>query len=101
MNDLNKYSKLHFLTTGASDLEISAHSLSLFFEGFETSSAVLSYVLYELARNPDIQDRVHSEVVEVLEKHDNKFSYEALQEMTYLECVLHGKQLKMASKYLI
>lgn len=76
---------------GNSDEEIAGHSLSLFLEGFETSSTVFSFLLYELARNPDVQQKVYEEIIEVSKRHDNKFTFEALQDMTYLECALHGK----------
>lgn len=64
--------------------------MSLFIEGFETSSNVLAFALYELARNPEWQERIYDEVVSVMEKHENKFSYEALQEMNLMECAVHG-----------
>lgn len=38
-----------------------------------------------------MQEKVYEEIVEVSKRHDNKFTYEALQDLTYLECVLHGK----------
>lgn len=50
----------------------------------------MAFVLYELARNPQIQDCLHDEISTVLTRYDNKLSYEALQEMTYLDCVIHG-----------
>lgn len=75
----------------STDTELAAHAFSLFIEGFETSSTVMSFLLYELARNPEIQERVHDEIVEVLARHNNKFSYDALQEMVYLERVIHGE----------
>lgn len=37
-----------------------------------------------------MQEKVYEEIVEVTKRHDNKFTYEALQDLTYLECVLHG-----------
>lgn len=78
-----------FLDT--SDVELAGHSMSLFLEGFETSSTVLSFALFELARNPECQQRLYEEVTAVLEKHNHQFKFEALQEMTYLECVVAGK----------
>lgn len=69
---------------------LAGHSLVVFIEGFETSSTVLAFVLYELARNPECQERAYEEIKKVLEKHDNNLSYEILQEMTYLESVLSG-----------
>lgn len=75
---------------GSSDLELASHALNLYLEGFETSSSVLGFLLYEIARHPEIQERLYSEATEVFAKHDNKLTYEALQDMTYLDCVLRG-----------
>lgn len=50
----------------------------------------MSTLFYELAHNVDIQERVHQEIVEVLDKFDNQFSYEALQDMNYLVCAIYG-----------
>lgn len=45
-----------------------------------------------MARNPDVQERVYNEIIEVSEQYDHKFAYEALQEMTLLESALYGKR---------
>lgn len=74
----------------AADEELAGHCLSLFIDGFETSSQVMSFVLYELARHADIQDRVSNEVNEVLARHDSQITYEAMQEMWCLDCVVQG-----------
>ncbi|XP_055296698.1 uncharacterized protein LOC129565633 [Sitodiplosis mosellana] len=65
--------------------EIAAQSLVFFGAGFETSSTTLSYCLYELAKKPEIQQRVHEEIDQVLEKHDGQISYESISEMKFLE----------------
>lgn len=61
----------------------------MFVEGYETSSSVLAFAIYEMARNPEIQERLYEEINEVLARHDNQFTFEALQEMEYLECIIH------------
>lgn len=58
----------------------------------------MSFALYELGRNQEVQQQVYEEIRQVSARHDNKFTYEALQDMNYLECVIHGKQL-IANKY--
>lgn len=75
----------------ASDIELAGFAFTLFHEGYETASTVLCFALYELARRPDIQERLYNEIVAVSARHDNKFTYEALQEMTYLDCVIQGR----------
>ncbi|CAK1580729.1 unnamed protein product [Parnassius mnemosyne] len=68
------------------DLLMAAQVFVFFAAGFETSSSATSYTLHQLAYNPDVQKKVQSEIDRVLAKHNNKLSYEAIKEMTYLEC---------------
>lgn len=70
------------------EVEMAGYALTMFVEGFETSSSVLAFAIYEMARNPDIQERLHEEITEVLARHNNQLTFEALQEMEYLECII-------------
>lgn len=63
--------------------------MSIFVEGYETSSTVLGFAIYEMARNPDIQKCLHAEITEVLAKYYGECTFEALQEMEYLDNVIH------------
>lgn len=59
----------------------------LFFTaGFETSSSATSFTLHQLAFHPEEQKKVQTEVDRILAKYDNKLCYDAIKEMTYLEC---------------
>lgn len=42
-----------------------------------------------MARNPDIQERLYEEITDVLAKYDGQVTFEALQEMEYLDNVIH------------
>lgn len=75
---------------GSTDTELAGHMLTVFFEGFETSSSVLGFTLYELARHPECQQKAYEEIKNVLDAHDNIITYEVLQKMTYLESVVYG-----------
>ncbi|XP_019866120.1 probable cytochrome P450 6a13 [Aethina tumida] len=57
--------------------------------GYQTSSIAMTFALFELSTRPEIQQKIRDEIHGVLEKHDNKLTYEAIKDMTYLEQVLH------------
>lgn len=61
-----------------------------FFAGFETSSSTLTFALMELARSPQVQLKARENIVNALKKHNGKLSYEALQDMVYLDWIVQG-----------
>lgn len=67
---------------------LAAQAFVFFLAGFETSSTTMTFCLYEMAINPDIQEVLRNEIDTVLKKHDGNISYEAIQEMTYLDKVV-------------
>lgn len=73
--------------------EVAAQAFLFFFAGFETSSTALSFALFELANNSDIQERTREEVRRVLAAHGGHITYEALRDMTYVEQVVNGRMI--------
>lgn len=71
--------------------EVISHAFSFFIEGFETSSGVMACALYSLAKNPDIQQRLREEVLQTLDRHGQEVTFDALQDMGYLERVVLGE----------
>ncbi|GBL91578.1 putative cytochrome P450 6a14, partial [Araneus ventricosus] len=65
-----------------------AQGVQFFIAGFDTVSATISNVAYILALYPEIQKRTYEEIRDVLQKTEGELSYDALQEMTYLDSVL-------------
>lgn len=55
----------------------------------------MTFTLHELSENLDIQESVRKEIEEVLAKHDGKITYEALNEMRYLEQCINGKLINI------
>lgn len=79
---------------GLSMNEIAAQCFVFFLAGFETSSTVSSFTIYELARNQAVQDKLRAHVQSVLKKHSGQVTYEALKDMTYLEqCINEGMRM--------
>lgn len=70
--------------------DLTAQAFVFFVAGFETSSSLLSFLLYVLAKDQDIQKQVHSEIDQVLVKYNGELIYEALADMKYLEYCLDG-----------
>nr|AIW79992.1 cytochrome P450 CYP6FU1 [Nilaparvata lugens] len=71
------------------DEDFIAANLFMFFSaGFDSSGKIGAFIIYELAANKEMQTTLRDEVLRVLEKYDDKMSFEALQEMTYLEKIV-------------
>jgi cytochrome P450 len=51
--------------TGLSDTEIRGQMSFLFVAGFETTATAINFCLYELAHQPELQDRLYDELVQV------------------------------------
>ena len=76
-----------------SDEEIVAQSIIFLLAGYETSSNTLSFILYHLALNPDVQDKLRTEINEAVESNAKRKSlYELAQNMEYLDCVIKESQ---------
>lgn len=73
--------------------ELAAQCFIFFIAGFETASSTLTFVLYNLAMNQDIQEKLRNEINEVVKKNGGKVTYEGLKEMEYLQMVFDGKNV--------
>lgn len=65
-----------------------AQACVFFMGGFETSSTVISYSLYHMALNMDVQQRLRSEIMEALEHTDGKVTYDMVLNLPYLDMVV-------------
>ena len=84
---------LEYFSVGHTTLsakEVAAQAFMFFAAGFETAATTISFCLYELALNPDIQDRLRNEIDTVLKKHGGNVTYEGIQEMSYLDKTISG-----------
>ncbi|KAK9744840.1 Cytochrome P450 [Popillia japonica] len=68
--------------------QMAAHSFMIFLAGFETSSTTLTFCLFELAFNPDIQQKAREDINNIMKKHNDQLTYDAINEMKYLQMVV-------------
>lgn len=69
------------------DTLLAAQASVFFAAGFETSSTTMAHALYEMALNPDIQDKLRNEMKEFHAKNNGNLKYEDIKEMKYLDKV--------------
>ncbi|CAH2061689.1 unnamed protein product, partial [Iphiclides podalirius] len=72
------------ITVEITDDIIAAQAFAFYVGGYETSASTMAFMLYELAKNQDIQKKVIDEVDEVLKKHEGKMAPEILSDLNYL-----------------
>lgn len=75
------------------DKLITSNAFVFFVAGFDTAASTLSYCMFELSRNPDIQEEAYQHILEVLDKHDGQLTYEAIKDMTLISHIFAGKLL--------
>lgn len=73
--------------------EVVALCFGLFIGGFETSSNTLSFTLYYLAKHQEYQLKAREEVNAVLKKYNSTISYDAVQEMKYVQQCIDGEYI--------
>lgn len=70
-----------------SEEEIVANSVLFFLAGYETTGSTLSYCLYELATNPNIQEKLYQEVKSVIDSGET-LNYNNVMKLQYLDAVI-------------
>ncbi|KAK9695004.1 Cytochrome P450 [Popillia japonica] len=76
------------------DHEVSAQAAQFFLAGYETTSSTVTFALYEIASNQDVQDKLREEINNNLND-EEEFSYNAIMSM----CYLHKVALETLRKY--
>lgn len=68
--------------------ELAGESFLVFSGGSETSSILVTFTCYELALNPDIQQRLRDEIAAGLDENDGNLTYDMLIGFKYLDMVV-------------
>ncbi|GFR31342.1 probable cytochrome P450 6a13 [Trichonephila clavata] len=68
--------------------ELVAQCVIFFIAGYDTTGSTLSFATYMLALNQDVQEKAYQEIVEVLRDTNGELTYEAVQNMKYLDNVI-------------
>ena len=64
--------------------------IMLFFAGMDTSSALLAVLMYCLAKNPEVQDKLSEEINGALAKsEDGEMDYNTIQTLPYMDMVIN------------
>ncbi|CAG4961079.1 unnamed protein product [Parnassius apollo] len=77
------------MTLELTDDIIAAQAVAFYVAGYETSASTMTFMLYVLAKNPDMQSKVIAEVDEVLKKYNGQLSFEALNDLKYMGKVFY------------
>lgn len=59
-------------------------------DGFFTTSIAMSFILYELAVHPEIQQNLRKEIQTISAKIQD-FDYDKVQSLNYLDMVIYGR----------
>nr|UZE89903.1 cytochrome P450 CYP9GK5 [Chrysoperla zastrowi sillemi]UZE89906.1 cytochrome P450 CYP9GK5 [Chrysoperla zastrowi sillemi] len=70
------------------DDDIAAQAFLFFLGGFETTSILMCFTIFELALNPDIQERLLNEIQNTLSESNGEFSYDVVHKMKYLDMIV-------------
>ncbi|KAK3102135.1 hypothetical protein FSP39_009074 [Pinctada imbricata] len=75
------------LRHGMTIKEILSNALIFFFAGYETTAATLSFLSFELAHSPDIQDKLYQEVMKNVG--EEEADYENVSNLPYLDMCIN------------
>ncbi|XP_014271425.1 probable cytochrome P450 6a13 [Halyomorpha halys] len=67
---------------------MTANAFVFFLAGYDTTATTISFMLFELAQNSEIQEQVYNEIQEKIKKYNGVPTYEAVKEMAFLDKVL-------------
>ncbi|KAK9508530.1 hypothetical protein O3M35_006068 [Rhynocoris fuscipes] len=69
------------------NIEMAGHCMTFYMDGYETTSLLLGFALYELAKHPEIQNEVREEIIQI-SKDINDFDVSSISSLTKLDNVV-------------
>ncbi|KAI5652181.1 cytochrome p450 domain-containing protein [Phthorimaea operculella] len=71
-----------------SEDDLIAQAVIFFVAGFESVAGAVAFLLFELALNPEVQDKLAKEIKETDAQNGGKFDFNTIQEMKYMDMVM-------------
>ncbi|KAF2894283.1 hypothetical protein ILUMI_11888 [Ignelater luminosus] len=68
--------------------DITAQAMIFFLAGFEPVATLMCFMAYELALNPNIQQKLQTEINDTLNDCNGTLTYEALTKMKYMDAII-------------
>ncbi|XP_034951288.1 cytochrome P450 9e2-like [Chelonus insularis] len=68
---------------------MTSQAFIFFFGGFDSTSTLMCFVFHEIAGNLEMQKKLQDEIDEVFEKSDGNPTYEAVNNMEYLDAIIN------------
>ncbi|XP_059618983.1 probable cytochrome P450 28a5 [Phlebotomus argentipes] len=92
-SNVDRFDYLHYLLElkekkNLNELDMVAHAVTFFLDGFETSSIAMAFTLYELAGHKNAQNKLRKEIQDTIASH-GKLTFDIVSEMPYLDQVLN------------
>ncbi len=75
------------------DDDIIANCVLFLIGGVDTTQSLIISAAYQLALEPECQEKLREEVNEAVEANNGKLTYEAIHGMSYLDMFINGKKL--------
>ncbi|KFM82631.1 Cytochrome P450 3A13, partial [Stegodyphus mimosarum] len=68
--------------------ELVAQCVIFFLAGYDTTASTLAFATYNLALNPDVQDKLIAEIDAAIKENNGELTYDAIQSMKLLDNVI-------------
>jgi hypothetical protein len=97
-NNKVKYNDLNFVNKRLTEDEIVAQGWVFMIAGYETTATTLSFCSYELALNPECQEKLFEEINSAIDS-NGEISYETLVKLPYLDSVISETIKALSTNY--